>query len=180
MDERERAVLIAKYEADCAHGLELDRAALQHEVTFLQSAFILNGAAGTAFITLLGANLREVFSRGSGFALVAIGLWIIGVLVALQASHLANDTQARFARAMRLRASAFALQLLGRNDRVFLGVKADDTPDALHDQARALQSDADKDPEKVLRVGRWSVVCFALGACAATLSVLASEQPAIQ
>ena len=54
---------LAKYEADRAHELELEKVSAQIEIDFIQAAVVLNGVAATAFLSFLSNNMTLISDK---------------------------------------------------------------------------------------------------------------------
>src|SRR4051794_22572314 len=53
----------ARYTADRAHELELEKVSAQYELGFIQAAGILNGASATVFLSFLGSTIDKLYQR---------------------------------------------------------------------------------------------------------------------
>jgi hypothetical protein len=103
--EGERQYLIARYNADRAHELELDKITGLYELAFFQAAAILNGVSATVFVSFFGSTLDKVRVAG-GFLSASFFLWLLGLFLALWGGHVAYEAQKRFVSARRNRRHA--------------------------------------------------------------------------
>lgn len=99
VEDRELAVNKAQRE----HELELNRISAGLELAIVSPTLLLNGAAGVAFLTLLGAasgsDSRLQFNLGP--ARLAIAVRCVGPVVATLAVGAAHQSQRQFTRAVR-------------------------------------------------------------------------------
>jgi hypothetical protein len=91
------------YKAIRAHELMLNEAAAAQERSVIPPLLTLNGGAAAAFLTLLGAvkgnaSFTVDVTRGQ----VAVGLWVVGLLLAVSAAWAAASRQASLNQAFRL------------------------------------------------------------------------------
>lgn len=166
----ERETAIAKYQADRAHELEMDRAAGAYEQAYFKGLFALNGGSAAAFVALQGKDMPLLVSSPR-LAWGALACWLLGVIVAYVAGWIAYEAQKKFAAAMRARRHAVALRLYGRHEQAVLGTSPDDTPESLKRVAEARQGDGDDGWTSAILIGLGSVVLFAVGAVLAALAV---------
>ena len=169
MDERD--FWIAKYNADRAHELELDKLAGWYEVAFLQAAFFLNGGAAAAFISFLGGRSDAIPTPLKLLMFLGVALWVMGTVLALRSGDYAYRAQQRFVRYYRLTRRALGIHILQRNEPMLLGNGEGDT-------VASISADANEDltvGNERLRAselrGRWSINCFVLGAIYTGLAV---------
>lgn len=123
------------YKALKQHELELNKATAAFEHAILQPLFLLNGAAATAFMTLLGV-WKGPFEKVLFFAACAIGAWCLGLLGAAAAAAFAYRSQREFSIWARLEREAKERELGGSTHRDAQGIS-----DAL-DKAKRLQNRA--------------------------------------
>jgi hypothetical protein len=115
VEDRELAV----YKAQRQHELELNRVSAGLELAIV-SPTLLNGAAGVAFLTLLGAasgsDSRPQFNLGP--ARLAIAVSCVGPVVAALAVGAAHQSQRQFTRAVRGGRVQYERKLLDEDPRL--------------------------------------------------------------
>jgi hypothetical protein len=118
--------MVAKYQADRTHELELDKAAARYEIAFINAVVILNGAA----ITVVVANLDKLKFAGRPFGAMGFWAWLAGLCFGLAAGIAAYSGQKHYAGRFRNRRHVIGLELLGRpiNYEMLLGLTTDETP----------------------------------------------------
>jgi hypothetical protein len=162
LPETDRAFALAKYTADRAHELELDRAAGAYEHGYFRGLFALNGAAIAGFAALLVKD-GKLPSTGQGFTDLAVGCWVFGVCLAYIASWAAYEAQKAYVAALRARRHALGLDLLGRNHPTILGIFASDDTDSLLSRAKERQEAGDAQWKGAHSVGMISAGLFVVG-----------------
>lgn len=172
--ESDHAFLIARYNADRAHELELDKASGQYELAFFQAGAILNGASATVFLSFLGSTLTK-FELRSGFLIASFLLWIAGLAVALWGGNLSYEAQKEFVSARRNRRHATGARAMGhaRYARL-LGVHIEETFEVLFKRAEETQKRAQKRLNTAQRFGLASMFIFGFGALSALVTVIVS------
>jgi hypothetical protein len=170
MDQQQ--LLLAKYTADRTHELELNKISAQYELALPQVALVLNGASGTAFVSLVGANLRSIFDKAPVSSGLALAFWCVGILLALLAGYWAYEIQKRYAKAYRYRRTAIEITLRGRADEILFGHDKDATAESMGMEATRLRTDAGKHADWVKWFGVGSILCFAAGLASAACAVL--------
>lgn len=171
MTPDERAIALAKYQADRAHELEVDKVAGQYEVAFVQGLFVLNGGSSVAFITLLASNLNKVVIAAGAWVLAALIAWLVGLVAALVTGWLVYKAQIGYVGSMRAQRHALALALYGPNDPGVIGLSNTAKAGSLATAGSEKQSLADSRFNRANVVGLVSAVCFIVGAIVATVAV---------
>lgn len=169
--EHERAFALIKYQADRAHELEVDKVNGQYEVAFVQGLFILNGGSAVAFITLLASNLNNVVLKAGLWVAIALVTWLIGLVLAMVTALLVYKAQSGFARSLRARRHALALEIYGRNVASVLGLSSNDDITSLAATGEERQTLADHRFEVANVIGVISAGCFVIGAVLASAAV---------
>jgi hypothetical protein len=123
---------LTKYEADRAHELELEleKVSAQIEIAFIQAVVVLNGVAATAFLSFL-SNKQSIADCVKLLSLSSLGIWALGLLFGLIAGMLAYVAQNNFSRVLRNERHAFGIKLLGRVDKVVLGIDHHETIESM-------------------------------------------------
>jgi hypothetical protein len=140
-DEARRNFLVAKYNADRAHELELDKAAGRYEIAFMNAVVILNGAA----ITVVVANLEKLKFSMHPLGTVGFWAWLSGLCFGLLAGLVAYNSQKHYAGGFRNRRHVIGLALLGRpdNHEILLGILPKETLDSVDRKAKEHHAQAE-------------------------------------
>jgi len=162
LPETDRAFALAKYTADRAHELELDRAAGVYEHGYFRGVFALNGAAIAGFAALMVKD-GKLPVTGRGYTDLAVSCWVFGVCFAYLAGWAAYEAQKAYVAALRARRHALGLGLLGRNDPAILGIFASDDTDSLLSRAKERQETGDAQWKGAHFVGLISAGLFLAG-----------------
>jgi len=184
--EADRQYLIARYNADRAHELELEKITGLYELAFFQAAAILNGVSATVFVSFFGSTLDKVRVE-SGFLAGSFFLWLVGLCLALWGGNVAYEAQKRFVSARRNRRHATGARVMGASQYArLLGVVIEEEPDALYERANLTQREAQRGWNRGRYIGIASMTLFLAGAVLALVTLLTSAttpkqpQPASQ
>jgi hypothetical protein len=79
----EQKLFLARYNADRAHELELDKIAARYELAFFQSAGILNGVSVTLFLSTF-----DKLHLKSSVWILSVVAWLLGLVLAIPCSNM--------------------------------------------------------------------------------------------
>ncbi len=169
---------IEVYKALRSHEITLNQATTAFEHAAIAPLLLLNGGAAVGFLTLLGAvsDTDSRLAASTELAVLAIGAWSLGLIMAAVAARLGLQSQRSFSRAHRLRREQVEQQLLAGSPLATLlerrlepGSKEDPDPDV----ERVKQRDAARRRQvRYEQAGLMSLALFVLGAALAGFSVL--------
>jgi hypothetical protein len=172
--EGERQFLIARYNADRAHELELEKITGLYELAFFQAAAILNGVSATVFLSFFGSTFDKVRVE-SGLLAVSFFLWLAGLFFALWGGHVAYEAQKRFVSARRNRRHATGARVMGASQYArLLGVTIEEDSDTLYARADRTQTEAQQGWNRARYIGVGSMTIFLVGAILALVTLLTS------
>jgi len=169
-DGQVEAFKLIKYQLDREHELELERASVHYEIGFLQAIFFLNGGSATVFLSVVGSQVKRVYSSHPGTLVFAMFFWIAGLLVAIIAGYRAYEAQKTFVSEMRARRHMSALRI--SSDPETVGLNPGETFEHFREQARRRTLLGNAQWLEAVKIGAVSVACFSIGVVCAAIAVI--------
>ena len=153
---------LAHYKALREHELALNDATAEFERAALQPLLLLNGGAAVAFVALLGAIWEKTNSRISlPLAIAAVGVWVVGLLLAAFAMI-----------AGYLRQREFEIRARIEREIAEARLEIEDHPKANRDEMHDHWTRAKSYERWTYSSALASLVVFALGVAASLLAVI--------
>jgi hypothetical protein len=172
--EEDTKAFLARYTADRAHELELEKVSAQYELRFIQAAGILNGASATVFLSFLGSTIDKL-EMSSALWIASVLIWLLGLIGAVVAGASAYKSQEKFVDSRRSRRNAAGLRVMRSSYRTTFSIGPEATPEVLDDKANDLNRDGDKYLWFSWCIGLLSITFFGIGAGLALAVVLTAN-----